>query len=429
MTSTNILFKTVFIFSAILSFQSHAKLNLPTLPEPVTNNAVASVIIDGKQSILSFSGLSADKKLSGMHNKAWRLDVVNSVGSNAVKNDTNNTASNKKSKSNDNTSPESKTETKLKQLSTPNFSFEIKADTKANVAADFKNQWQAITSLPSLQEPHGRIGSTAVGVNDSVYIFGGYKLSSSKSFDTAPGVYKYHVPTDTYAQLEPMPVSVNDAVALVYRDRYIYVISGWNNDAAVNLVQVFDTLKNEWFQASPFIGTPIFGHAGGIVDNVIMICDGAKVTPQLAANRTITQQASCYLGEINVTRADKISWYQWVHPTDAGRFRMAAAGDTENDRIIFVGGTNAPHGANGERIDGKANSNDSKKPKALTPNSEIWIYNIAKRSWQVSNSPQASMDHRGLLNVNGNWITIGGMLEKQQVTDKVIVQIKNQPRI
>ncbi|GHB63929.1 hypothetical protein GCM10008107_11310 [Psychrosphaera saromensis] len=419
MTSTNILFKTVLIFSAILSFQSHAKLNLPPLPEPVTNNAVASVIIDGQQSILSFSGLSADKKLSGMHNKAWRLDVVNDVANDSTQNATNSSANDKLNKK----SISSELKTESKPLSPANFSFEIEANTRVKVAADFKNKWQAITSLPSLQEPHGRIGSTAVGVNDSVYIFGGYNLSSSKSFDTAPGVYKYHVPTDTYAQLEPMPVSVNDAVALVYRDRYIYVISGWNNDAAVNLVQVFDTLKNEWFQASPFIGTPVFGHAGGIVDNVIMICDGAKVTPQLAANRTITQQASCYLGEINVTRADKISWYQWVHPTDAGRFRMAAAGDTENDRIIFVGGTNAPHGANGERIDGKANSNDSKKPKALTPNSEIWIYNIAKRSWQVSNSPQASMDHRGLLDVNGNWITIGGMVEKQQITDKVIVHI------
>ncbi|WP_299269202.1 galactose oxidase [uncultured Psychrosphaera sp.] len=418
MTSTNNLLKTVFIFSAILSFQSHAKLNLPPLPEPVTNNAVASVIIDGKQSILSFSGLSADKKITSMHNKAWRLDVVDSVDSNTVKNNTNNTAPNKKSKSNGNTNPESKTETKLKQLSTPKFSFEIKAET-TNLEADFENQWQAITPLPSLQEPYGRIGSTAVGVNDSVYIFGGYNLGSSKSFDTAPGVYKYHVPTDTYVQLEPMPVSVNDAVTLVYRDRYIYAISGWNNDAAVNLVQVFDTLKNEWFQASPFIGTPVFGHAGGIVDNVIMICDGAKVTPQLAANRTITQQASCYLGEINVTRADKISWYQWVHPTDVGRFKMAAAGDTENDRIIFVGGTNAPHDGAGKSI-----GSNSQTDKPLTPNNEIWIYNIAKRSWQVSNSPQASMDHRGLLNVNGNWITLGGMIEKQQVTDKVTVHIK-----
>jgi N-acetylneuraminic acid mutarotase len=407
MTSTNNMFKAVFIFSVILSFQSHGKLNLPPLPEPVTNNAVASVTIDGKQSILSFTGLTADKKISSMHNKAWRLDVVDD-GTKSTGNVSNSNVS---------------SETESKQLSTPNFSFEIKANTKAKVKTDFENKWQAITSLPSLQEPHGRIGSTAVGVNDSVYIFGGYNLGSSKSFDTAPGVYKYHVPTDTYAQLEPMPVSVNDAVALVYRDRYIYVISGWNNDAAVNLVQVFDTLKNEWFQASPFIGTPVFGHAGGIVDNVIMICDGAKVTPQLAANRTITQQASCYLGEINVTRADKISWYQWVHPTDVGRFRMAAAGDVENDRIIFVGGANAPHGANAERIDSKAINSNSQNDKPLTPSNEIWIYNIGKRSWQVSKSPQASMDQRGLLNVSGNWITLGGMLDKQQVTDKVIVHI------
>ena len=49
--------------------------------------------------------------------------------------------------------------------------------------------------------------------------------------------------------------------------------------------------------------------------------------------------------------------------------------------------------------------------------------NIAQRSWQVSNSPQASMDHRGLLNVNGNWITLGGMIDKQKVTEKVIMHM------
>lgn len=334
-------------------------LNLPALPEPVTNNAVASVTIDGQQTILSFAGLPADKKISNMHNKAWKLDVSNA------------------------------------------------SETK-------QNTWQTIAPLPSIHKEHGRLAATAVGMGDSVYIMGGYNLSRSKSYDKAAGVYKYHVPSNTYAQLEPMPVSVNDAVALTYRDRYIYLISGWNNDAAVNLVQVYDALKNEWFQASPFIGIPVFGHAGGIVDNVIMICDGAAVTPHFAANKTIDQQASCYLGEINVVRPNKIDWYQWVHPTDEGRFRMAAAGDIENDQIIFVGGAQAPHNFDGVSYQGKV----------LEPTSEIWTYNISKRSWKVTESSQAIMNAKSLIKVDENWVTIGGMIEKQKVTGKVIGHIK-----
>lgn len=351
---------TLLTFFILLPLQSYAEINLPPLPEPVTSNAVASVSINGKQTILSFSGLSADKKITSMHNKAWKLEI-NTDGS--------------------------------------------KPEESAN--------WQSITPLPSLQEPLGRLASSAVGINDSVYIFGGYNLGRSRSFDTAPGVYKYHVPTDSYAQLEPMPVSVNDALTLVYRDRFIYVISGWQNDGAINLVQVYDTLKNEWFQASPFIGTAVFGHAGGIVDNVIMVCDGAKITAQFAANKTIDQETNCYLGEINVTRPDKINWVQWVHPTDQGRFRMAASGDIENDSIIFVGGATLPHQLNGMSYSGNA----------VQPTSEIWTYNITKRSWKVTESPQAIMDVKGLIKVGKKMFTIGGMLDKQAVTGKVITHI------
>ena len=40
-----------------------------------------------------------------------------------------------------------------------------------------------------------------------------------------------------------MPVPVDDSVALSYKERYIYLISGWHNDGNVNLVQVYDTKK------------------------------------------------------------------------------------------------------------------------------------------------------------------------------------------
>ena len=366
-----------------------ANLNLPALPEPVTSNAVASVTINGQQTILTFAGLPADKKISNMHNKAWKLNVPNSFEATI-------------------------SEAKDPEATIPETNVPEANAHKNDVSLRKQNTWQAIAPLPSVHKEHGRLAATAVGMGDSVYIMGGYNLSRSKSYDKAAGVYKYHVPSNTYSQLEPMPVSVNEAVALTYRDRYIYLISGWNNDAAVNLVQVYDALKNEWFQASPFIGTPVFGHAGGIVDNVIMICDGAAVTPQFAANKTIDQQASCYLGEINVVRPNKINWYQWVHPTDQGRFRMAATGDIESDQIIFVGGAQAPHNFDGVSYQGKS----------LEPTSEIWTYNISKRSWKVTESPQAIMDTRGLLKVSKSWVTIGGMVGKQKVTNKLMKHIE-----
>ena len=76
---------------------------------------------------------------------------------------------------------------------------------------------------------------------------------------------------------------VDDTVALVYQNRYIYLVSGWHGSGIskstgnVNLVQVFDSQQGRWFNATPFPGAPVFGHAGGIVDDQFLIVDGVKV--------------------------------------------------------------------------------------------------------------------------------------------------------
>ena len=45
---------------------------------------------------------------------------------------------------------------------------------------------------------------------------------------------------------------MDDAVAGVYRERYIYLIGGWSKTDAVRVVQVYDAQKNKWSQATPF---------------------------------------------------------------------------------------------------------------------------------------------------------------------------------
>ena len=48
-----------------------------------------------------------------------------------------------------------------------------------------------------------------------------------------------------------MPVPVDDAIAVVYQDRYIYLISGWHDFGNVNLVQQYDVIADSWSQATP----------------------------------------------------------------------------------------------------------------------------------------------------------------------------------
>ena len=58
---------------------------------------------------------------------------------------------------------------------------------------------------------------------------------------------------------------VDDTVSGVWRDRLIFLVSGWSVDANVDAVQVYDPALNRWMRATPVPGIPVFGHAGGIV--------------------------------------------------------------------------------------------------------------------------------------------------------------------
>ncbi len=49
------------------------------------------------------------------------------------------------------------------------------------------------------------------------------------------------------------------------------------------------------------------------------------------------------------------------------------------------------------------------------------LFNLEKLTWrELSDAGPATMDHRGLVPFGDRWLTVGGMLSGQQVTDKVI---------
>jgi len=348
------------IASATIASAIAAPIRLPALPEPVSNNAVASVTIDDTQYIFSFMGLGKGKTYKDVHNRALQLVIDK--------------------------------ENSSKRMSSL--------------------QWKTLPPVPSSLKLKGRLASVAVGVNDAVYIFGGYTVDENHNEISTPDVYRYSPDTGKYERLAPMPVPVDDASALVYQDRYVYLVSGWHNDGNVNLVQVYDTQNDQWQQASPFLGNPVFGQAGGIVNNTIVICDGVSVIPHSNKRRSFSAQTACFKGEIDKDNFLKIDWRTLQHPTGAARYRMAAAGDDATNKIYFVGGSTNPYNYNGIGYDGEPSTADD----------AIWTFDIANETWVISKTEAETptMDHRGLINVNGSWITIGGMIDAQQVTNKIL---------
>lgn len=343
----NIHKQTMRLFAILSMLVSSAVLaDYPALPEPVANNAVAHVRTADGEFLLSFMGLGPGKTWRDVHDKAWRLKLG-------------------------------------------------------------ERHWQPIAPVPSSLTLKGRLAGVAVALGDKAYLFGGYTVAEDHSEISSPDNFSYDPVNNRYEPIARTPVPVDDAVALVYQDRYIYLISGWHNDGNVNLVQVYDAKNDTWFQASPFLGKPVFGHAGGIVDNTMVVCDGVKVVARKEARRTFKPEAACFIGTIDKEQPGKVDWRTLGHPTNVARYRMAATGS--KDSIVFFGGSDNPYNYNGVGYNGVPSEPDDK----------AWIYDIASATWQISKKPLKTMDHRGLVAVDDEFIVIGGMEAGQAVSSKV----------
>jgi hypothetical protein len=82
---------------------------------------------------------------------------------------------------------------------------------------------------------------------------------------------------------------------------------------------------------------------------------------------------------------------------------------TNSKEIVFVGGSDNPYNYNGIGYNGEPS----------TPSNEICRYNIATATWQITYSNISTMDHRGLLELNGKLLTVGGMGKNQKILKSI----------
>lgn len=345
-----------FFCSVSLSVSS---TDLPSLPEAVSNNAVAKVSTRQGDYLLSFMGLAEGKTYRDVHNKVWALKLGGSGGSQSL------------------------------------------------------NEWQPKSPVPSSLPLKGRLASIAVGIGDQAYIFGGYTVDKDHREISSPDNFAYQLEADSYRKIANTPVPVDDTTALVYQSRYIYLISGWHNDGNVNLVQLYDTQTDTWQQATPFPGVPVFGHAGGIVDESMLVCDGVKVQAREKQRRTFLAEPACYLGTVDSADPTKIDWRIVKHPTGVARYRMAATGVAGSKQIIFYGGSDNPYNYNGIGYNSLP----------AEPSEQRWLFDLNSFTWNMQQLLWPSMDHRGMLliGLKGRLrgVTVGGMGKQQRILSEV----------
>jgi N-acetylneuraminic acid mutarotase len=285
-----------FLFLGAILGTLMAWAQVPDLPKPVSNNAVAGMGDENHFRLFSFMGIGPAKTFDAITRDAWMFD--SRAGS-----------------------------------------------------------WAALPPVPGSS---GRIAASAIALGGRVYVLGGYHVAADGKETSSNDVDIFTPPQRPdekgyWMKGAPIPVFIDDAVIGTYEGVYVVVVSGWSNDDAVADVEVYNTMRNHWRKSTKIPGTPVFGHSGGIAGKQIIYCGGAFrnggwVSGNADAPKYV-ESNNCWRGDISSWNGATIKWKKI--PTLPGKARYRQAAGAAKDRVIFVGGTDNPYNYNGVGYDGR----------------------------------------------------------------------------
>jgi len=267
-------------------------------------------------------------------------------------------------------------------------------------------KWREGRPVPGVA---GRVGAAAAGAKGLVVLMGGFVLDAKGNDLIVPDVNVYEPGAHRWSRGKDIPVPVGSAVVGVMHDRFVYLIGGRSPQGPVNNVQVYDVEKDSWSQATPFPGTPVFGLAGGIASETIVIVDGAK--PGSAGGPRYVASDECWLGKIDHKDPNKIEWSKLPPHPGAARFAIAGGGSNHDHRVFFSGGTATPHDYYGVAYDGQP-----AEGSALT-----FDFDVHGHKWETvsENTYDPRADSRGVLITPIGPVVLGGMVRNLAVTARV----------
>lgn len=269
-------------------------------------------------------------------------------------------------------------------------------------------KWTELRLVPG---PAGRIGASAIGARGQILLLGGYTLDRQGGEITVSDVSVYEPGGRRWFRGTDLPVAVHDAVVGIFRDRYVYVIGGSSKKEAVTNVQVYDIEKNKWQQATPLPGPAVFGHAGGLVDDTIVYVDGAQKNS--ASTPAYVTSDECWMGKIDHKDIRKIQWTQLPEHPGTAHYRIGAGASEKDHKVYFSGGSDTAYDYNGIGYDGHP----------AEPSPVAFAFDAKTAKWETVNedTPEPTMDLRGLVVAQGRLVIVGGMERGQRVSAEVKV--------
>lgn len=288
-------------------------------------------------------------------------------------------------------------------------------------------QWTQIADAPTLNNLP-KIAASALAVNNNrIFLIGGYTVEQRRE-TTEKRLFEYDPVNDQYIERAPVPVEVDDTVAAMFQDRYIYLISGWHGPINNNVrdVQIYDAVTDQWRDATP-IPDPkpgLFSHSGTIVNKRIIYFDGVTTTGGFNISSRMFEGA---IDPNHTGRIDVIKWVELPPHPGLPTYRAAASqGGARTDSfnlMLLTGGTDNPYNFNGVGYDGQPSS----------PLTQFLAFNSRTGIWHEPDRFIGefipTMDHRGFVRAGDSWVTVGGMTEPRIATNRVqrATLVTNQP--
>jgi hypothetical protein len=263
------------------------------------------------------------------------------------------------------------------------------------------SQW---INLPEVPGP-GRLAANAVGLRGEPYLIGGYDVAAGGTETSHTSLQRFDLRTGRWESMAELPVPIDDAGVVVWRDRYIIVVSGWSNTGNVDAVQIYDADSDSWSMGTPFPGTTVFGQAAAIVDDELILIDGVRSGP--VGFQLVNQ---VWKGTLNADTPDVIAWTDLGEHPGPARYR-AAAGTSLAGAVWFHGGTSEPYNFDGERYD---------NGQPATPLASTLLYVDGQfAEGDVPDKPTATMDHRAMVPCGERLFTVGGLVAGPSATPEV----------